>query len=347
MTTKTLDTEEEVEAEEQQGEGRSSKEDENSHHSQSSSCSCSTSSSSSSSSSSTVLLLHFLFPQDLLHLSVLSRAMLTNPILTQALEDGWAYLSSKRWNLPFNHLSHLLTSSTPSYRQWYRGYDEHWRLPDGKYSSAKHRTFGRGRQNGLCAWLFINHTADAELRQPAAVTTVTSSPSPSSSSSTTEKESLVYKSIELRVCLQNLSHGLVRMAMTSNQIIVQAFPGVNKKDKEEGKEDYDDTLEVSNLHIIARNGEYYKSHDEVLELLGLEFAVLAFTVLAPATAAVNEPEFITMIKNITLLAESVYDGEGGSGRPREVAVTIMTMEEDKVWKAYTVMPSGHYLLRAL
>lgn len=144
---------------------------------------------------------------------------------SEAMDNMWRLLCHQRWNLT-DRSRKSLGGMTSSMRDVYKLFYQRLQIPDGKFTSKQNIVFGKCMEYGLGGWLLVNHGTTAMLKE-------------------SRYQGQLLHRIELRLCIQNLSHAWVRVPLQSSLVDLYCNPSEEVNNGE---------LIHSELRVIAMNG---------------------------------------------------------------------------------------------
>jgi hypothetical protein len=188
------------------------------------------------------------------------------------------------------------------------------RVPRGIYTEKHNIVFAEGKGVGCECWILLAHRTSTRLRHIDGVN----------------------NSIELRICIQNITHKVLSVPLNGPSFEILCRTGTH---------DVDD-LPVSKVKAVALNGQKIqelttqKTKKSRIELNPLEFVVLSLEVICPADMEF-ETDFLARAKRLTLQANAGHSAT----HPQQVLIEAKFIDEDVVWDHYVSLPGGAILLR--
>lgn len=233
-----------------------------------------------------------------------------NKFFLQIFESDiiWKSLCVHRWYRQKTISSDYLRVKRYGKVSWKNTFIQHReeiKLPQGMYTHAYHKIFGRNLQNGVAAWLLIDHSNDCRLHQCKGED---------------------WNEVVLHICIQN-------QLLNNNSMILirlKSFVEVNMKDTLTS-----DGEKVTK--VIAKNGLDYHSPDNVVELYPGEFVVVKKSIKV-SNEFIFESDFLCALDCIVIkyqLSDNVNS---------ESELVINPIEEKDIFKAYTAF-SGRQMVK--
>jgi hypothetical protein len=247
-------------------------------------------------------------------------------------EHVWQELCIRRWRV--NEKAAKVVGAA-HWKYAYAILQRRKKLPKGSYTdSQRNATFGFGRAGGCDCWILIGHRPNTAANQILV-------------------RGQQVRSIEFRVCFQNVYNGKVTLNL--NETLARFHHLDDQYDLKEA--------ETLNHKIIALNGNRVAVSDPVVTLKQLEFAVISFDVICPRDVY-HETDLLSMSRKLTVHWDLCDRCDGriahahdrtSSLRKREALtpanykiskVICKFIDEAQIWDLYTELPGNVVLLRS-
>ncbi len=266
-------------------------------------------------------LLEYLTIQDLGSLCMVCKQLHSDP----SVDSAWKWLCCRRWYLkPKNTHKTIHGANSSSMKEVYKLFHQRNQIPHGHYTNQHNIVFGKVFQNGMALWLLIGHGTTGMLKP-------------------SKFQGTVFNRIELRLCIQNVSHIHVRVPMTADTVEICC---------NESEEVKDGRLLHTDMNIVAINGIRSSVDSTASSLIThislgrFEFAVFSFVVYCPESIE-SEPDFLTMIDNISLKipVTDIISPVNVFSTGTHVELTIRKISDESVWSHYQILPNGLVMVR--
>lgn len=244
-------------------------------------------------------------------------------------EQLWKAQCMRRWRTS-ERAAKVVGAS--SWKHSYALLHKHMRLPKGSYSEVqRNTTFGSGRAGGCDCWVSIGHKSNTRASQ-------------------TFLGGRRIRSIEFRVCFQNVYNGSVTLNLDGRFVQFDVLD-----DKSQLKE-----VETFNHRIIAMNGHKVARPSPVVCLKQLEYAVIAFDVCCPKDVQ-HETDMLLMAHKLAVYWDQCQRGnlvdahdipaslkrhtELSQVNNRVTQLDCKFIDEATIWEHYVELPGRSILLR--
>jgi hypothetical protein len=196
-----------------------------------------------------------------------------------------------------------------TYKMWY---DEQ-KIPAGRITQNNDHVFGRGRQKGLDAWLFLVHSPDSRLL-PTADNRVIG---------------------KMRVCLQSHGHDVVGVDLG------HAFDVAMKSD--DGDNNKEDNIHVIGCSLSEVNGVTIKNKLSGKVLLNRDDCAMFIVHVSCPSDMDHETDFLETMKSVHIECIDMSDNKHGEGHSMSLDVDIY--DSEVIWNSYHTVPGGAVLLK--
>ena len=278
------------------------------------------------------LILSYLTAKDLCQMSMTCKAVASTSH-HPSIEAVWKALTFKRFGLNDRTRKSVGVNHQTSMKELYTVLHYRKQIPDGKFTSKQNFVFGKGHKDGVLAWLVVAPSANAMLK-------------------TASFQGQPCHKMELRFCIQNIRHSLVKLNLSHDFINVSCITSDEIKD---GK------LRSSDFKVLSKNGLLIQSsspttitanesdkagirvNEKEATLLHLmEYAVISCQIYCPETIE-NEADLLTMLTSIHFHFKPDEISSSTIAENMELAV-IRSTDED-ILNQYVTLPSGLVMLR--
>jgi hypothetical protein len=267
-------------------------------------------------------------------------------------DTAWKQLCEKRW-LNFRNI--LRSSGASSYKEAFQILSASKFAPRGKYTEKRSQVFGYGCNDGVSAWIFIDHSIDCKPR----LNTV---------------KGTLERVITLKVCLQNIGHDQVTLGNIAHvedfrsHRHSKSYDAVEVYLKGTSSIDISNRANLFNVALKAINGEdvtrmpverigqfrtsyggvyfdysNFKTLDINMPSLSYLDSIVFSTDVQCSEDVENEVDFLCSIQHISLYCNCVQSIP--QTIQRNVRVDCKIIDEDEVWKHYLPLQRGLVVLR--
>lgn len=236
-------------------------------------------------------------------------------ISEEYFELVWKELAARRWLRNRKRLTDKLCLRHCGIYSWkytYKIWSSEQKIPTSRISSNTDHVFGRARQGGIDAWIFLVHTPDSRLLMSA-------------------NDSV---NITVRLYLQNCGYSEVSIDLANAFYITMKTTDVESKKE--------DSVRIKLCSLSEKNGQAIKQKASGLAILNRDDSAMFTLNVACASDMDHETDFLEAVRSIHIDAMGISHNKHIM---HPVSLDVDFYSSEKIWNSYHTVPGGAVLLK--